>query len=76
LNASWRMASAIKIRAGYNHAEHLLERRQMMQAWSDYLDALKESPPFRFIGSCPLSVQLPDRVSISCEVHAVRVWDG
>ncbi|MFZ2587545.1 MAG: site-specific integrase [Alphaproteobacteria bacterium] len=26
------------IRAAYNHAEHLAERRTMMQAWGDYLD--------------------------------------
>jgi len=30
-----------KVRAAYNHAEYLSERRQMMQAWADYLDALK-----------------------------------
>ena len=30
------------VRAAYNRAEHLPERRQMMQAWSDYLDALKQ----------------------------------
>ncbi len=29
------------IRAAYNYAEHLPERRKMMQAWADYLDALK-----------------------------------
>ena len=29
------------IRAAYNFAEHLPERRRMMQAWSDYLDTLK-----------------------------------
>jgi integrase len=29
------------IRAAYNFAEHLPERRKMMQAWSDYLDGLK-----------------------------------
>jgi len=29
------------IRAAYNFAEHLPERRRMMQAWADYLDALK-----------------------------------
>lgn len=28
------------IRAAYNRAEHLPERRRMMQAWSDYLDGL------------------------------------
>jgi integrase len=29
-----------KVRAAYNHAEHLPERRKMMQAWADYLDEL------------------------------------
>jgi len=28
------------VRAAYNYAEHLPERREMMQHWSDYLDAL------------------------------------
>jgi len=30
------------VRAAYNRAEHLPERRRMMQAWADYLDALRE----------------------------------
>jgi integrase len=30
-----------KIKAAYNHAEHLPERRRMMQEWADYLDSLK-----------------------------------
>jgi integrase len=30
-----------KVRASYNYAEHLPERRRMMQAWADYLDELK-----------------------------------
>ena len=29
------------IRAAYNYAEHLEERRRMMQWWADYLDGLK-----------------------------------
>jgi integrase len=29
------------VRAAYNYAEYLPERRKMMQAWSDYLDKLK-----------------------------------
>jgi|UPI0003714B47 integrase len=29
------------IKAAYNHARHLSERRKMMQAWADYLDAVK-----------------------------------
>jgi integrase len=28
------------VRAAYNYAEHLPERRKMMQAWADYLEAL------------------------------------
>lgn len=31
-----------KVRAAYNYAQHLPERRGMMQAWSDYLDKLRE----------------------------------
>lgn len=30
-----------EIRASYNHAEYLDDRRKMMQAWADYLDGLK-----------------------------------
>ena len=29
------------VRAAYNHAQFLPERRKMMQAWADYLDSLK-----------------------------------
>ena len=31
-----------KVRAAYNSAQHLPERRKMMQAWADYLDLLRE----------------------------------
>ncbi len=30
------------VRAAYNYAEHLAERRRMMQWWVDYLDGLRE----------------------------------
>lgn len=30
-----------KVKAAYNHAQYLPERRKMMQAWGDYLDALR-----------------------------------
>lgn len=30
-----------KVKAAYNFAEHLPERRRMMQAWADYLEGLK-----------------------------------
>jgi integrase len=29
------------VKAAYNHAEHLPKRREMMQAWADYLDGLR-----------------------------------
>jgi len=38
------------VRAAYNYAEHLPERRKMMQAWADFLDGLKAGAqvlPFR-----------------------------
>jgi integrase len=31
-----------KVRAAYNYAEHLPERRRMMQAWADLLDELRD----------------------------------
>ena len=31
-----------KVRAAYNYAEHLPERKKMMQAWADYLDSLRD----------------------------------
>jgi integrase len=30
------------VRAAYNHAERLAERREMMQAWADWLDGLRQ----------------------------------
>jgi integrase len=32
-----------KVRAAYNHADYLPERRKMMQSWADYLDSLRAS---------------------------------
>jgi len=42
-----------QVKAAYNRAQHLPERRQMMQQWSDYLDGLKNGAqviPFKKIG--------------------------
>lgn len=39
-----------RVKAAYNRAQHLPERRRMMQSWADYLDALKAGAdviPFR-----------------------------
>lgn len=33
-----------KVRAAYNHAQYLPERRKMMQWWADYLDELPKRP--------------------------------
>lgn len=33
-----------KVRAVYNRAQYMAERRKMMQAWADYLDGLREAP--------------------------------
>ncbi len=41
------------IKAAYNRAEHLPERRRMMQAWADYLDKLKvqnSKPKLKLVG--------------------------
>ena len=41
------------VRAAYNRAQYLEERRRMMQAWADYLDGLKNGAqviPFKQIG--------------------------
>jgi len=34
-------AERSKVRAAYNHASYLAQRREMMQFWADYLDSLK-----------------------------------
>lgn len=33
------------VRAAYNHADYLPERRKMLQEWADYLDRLKRGQP-------------------------------
>lgn len=33
-----------KVRAAYNRAQRLDERRKMMQAWADFLDGLRDAP--------------------------------
>jgi integrase len=33
------------VRAAYNYAEHLVERKKMMQAWADHLDLLRLPSP-------------------------------
>jgi integrase len=42
-------AEGNSIRAAYNYADYLEERRRMMQWWADYLDDLKERPEMRLV---------------------------
>ncbi|MCD9027734.1 tyrosine-type recombinase/integrase [Luteimonas sp. BDR2-5] len=39
-----------KVRAVYNRAQYMAERQKMMQAWADYLDALKAGSNVTLIG--------------------------
>ncbi len=39
-----------KVRASYNHAEYLPERRKMMQHWGDYLEAMAEGKSNVIVG--------------------------
>ena len=41
IEAQLAHVQASKVRAAYNRAAHLPERRRMMQAWADYLDGLR-----------------------------------
>lgn len=46
-------AESNAVRAAYNHADYLEERRRMMQAWADYLDGIKKNgnvTPIRQVG--------------------------
>ncbi|MBT3717373.1 MAG: site-specific integrase [Candidatus Marinimicrobia bacterium] len=38
-----------KVKAAYNHAQHLEERTKMMQAWADYLDGLRDDQDNRVV---------------------------
>ncbi len=44
------------IRRHYNHAQHLPERRVMMQAWADYLVRLKEGAVSKWVRAHPATV--------------------
>ena len=44
-----------KVRAAYNRAQYLAERKKMMQAWADYLDGLRSGGVVVPIGKKPAS---------------------
>lgn len=53
------------VRRHYNYAQHLPERRIMMQRWADYLDALhslQNEPPFTVLFPQPASARLEARL--------------
>jgi len=54
-----------KFLAAYNYAEHIPERRRMMQAWADHLDELREDARVRALK------KKPDRSSASSRAAAL-----
>jgi len=65
-----------KVRAAYNKAQRLPERRQMMQAWADYLDELRtgvKSPPAKTTDVAPsASPRIPSNEVRSKEVRSTQ----
>ena len=65
-----------KIRAVYNRAQYLDERRRMMQSWADYLDTLKSGksadviPIRRSLNTWLLSCQI--KVAHSCDIQMLE----
>ena len=67
-----------KVRAAYNRAERLAERRKMMQAWADYLDRLREGKRERACAgnASPPSDQAKVNSRISGEDKARKTQHG
>ena len=58
------------IRAVYNHAQHLEERRRIMQVWADFLDLLRDT------GKVPNLQQARRQIENSLDKHkAVSISD-
>ena len=52
-----------KVRAAYNRAERLAERKRMMQAWGDYLEELRADRRLSFTAKpAPLSPPIAKRL--------------
>lgn len=47
------------IRATYNGAQYLAQRREMMQTWADYVDSLREHPKVVSLGSVSQNSVVP-----------------
>lgn len=50
-----------KTKAAYNHAEYLPERRNMMQAWADWIDKIPE----KIIGNTPPGSEIRNSLSLA-----------
>jgi integrase len=57
------------VRAAYNYAEYLPERRRMMQAWADYLDGLRAATS---VNTAKLAAAMHGRVRTGASVPAQR----
>jgi integrase len=77
------------VRAVYNYAQYLPERRQMMQAWSDYLDHLRSvAYPYNLLTEAnalanPYSGQQrrvtwlgPRRLTLALSDERTDIWQG
>ena len=49
-----------RVRAAYNKAERLAERRKLMQDWADYLDGLKADDPTKVRPNTGSMLNRPD----------------
>jgi hypothetical protein len=61
-----------KVRAAYNKAQRLAERRTMMQAWADYIDGLKAGGQVTPIHRERTSVE--ERQAVLTVAHAWRAF--
>jgi hypothetical protein len=57
------------VRAAYNYAEYLPQRREMMQAWADYLDALRGGSDMRSPDRSPANETI---LSATAKESAIR----
>lgn len=63
-----------KVRAAYNRAERLAERRKMMQAWAGYLDQLRAGG--REISNPNSALSEPSNSTMDGLRNRKRAWDA
>jgi hypothetical protein len=64
------------VRAAYNYAEFLPERRRMMRAWADYLDELKASAERKSSSSAASEVQRESEMRAAVSVVGLKAEEG